>query len=44
MKLDIDWAGLIKAVAKAVWPFFAGALGGLVSGCSFCGSGVGLTM
>ena len=34
MKLNINWLGLLKAVAKAVFPFFAGALGGLASGCS----------
>ena len=44
MKLDIDWAGLVKAVLKAAFPFFAGAIGGLVTGCSLCGSGVGVTM
>ena len=35
MKLNIDWAGLLKAVIKAAFPFFAGAVGGLVSGCAF---------
>ena len=44
MKLEIDWAGLAKAVIKAIWPFLAGALGGFTTGCSFCGSGVGLTL
>ena len=35
MKLDIDWAEL----AKAVWPFIAGAVGGLISGCTVGGIG-----
>ena len=34
MKLDIDWAGLLKAVLKAAFPFLAGAVGGLMSGCT----------
>lgn len=37
MKLDfskIDWSGLVRAVIKAAFPFIAGALGGLVSGCT----------
>ena len=36
MKLDfdIDWMGLLKAVLKAALPFFAGALGGVLSGCT----------
>ena len=41
---SIDWKGLLKAVIKAAFPFLAGALGGVVSGCSFCGSGVGVTL
>ena len=40
---SIDWSGLLKAVAKAIWPFVAGAAGGLLSGCSVWGSGVGVT-
>ena len=33
---EIDWAGMIQAVVKAVFPFLAGALGGIsVSGCAF---------
>ena len=43
MNLNIDWKGMLLAAAKAIWPFLAGALGGLVSGCSFCGSGIGMT-
>ena len=43
MKVNIDWAGLAKAVFKAAWPFLAGALGGLVSGCSLFGPGIGKT-
>ena len=35
MKLNIDWAGLLKAVIKAAFPSLAGAVGGLVSGCAF---------
>ena len=34
MKLDIDWTGLLRAVVKAVWPFVAGAVGGLFAGCT----------
>ena len=44
MKLAIDWKGLLKAVVKAAWPFLAGAAGGLLSGCSIFGSGVGATI
>ena len=44
MKLNIDWLGLVKAVVKAAFPFFAGAIGGLATGCSIMGSGVGLTL
>jgi hypothetical protein len=29
MKLEIDWAGMLKAAVKAVWPFIAGAVGGI---------------
>ena len=39
MKLEIDWLEMIKAVAKAIWPFLAGAFGGLFSGCTFGGIG-----
>ena len=28
MKLEIDWLEMAKAVAKAIWPFIAGAFGG----------------
>ena len=34
MKLDIDWAALLKALWKAALPFFAGAVGGLFAGCT----------
>jgi len=44
MKIDIDWKAMALAVVKAVWPFVAGAFGGLVTGCSFMGSGVGVTL
>ena len=39
MKLKIDWAGLAKALLKAAWPFIAGAVGGIVSGCAWGGNG-----
>ena len=39
MKHEIDWAGMLKAVAKAIWPFIAGALGGILSGCTVGGIG-----
>ena len=42
--MNIDWKGLVKAVLKAVLPFFSGALGGLLSGCSIYGTGVGATL
>jgi hypothetical protein len=29
MKLEIDWIEMLKAAAKAIWPFVAGAVGGL---------------
>ena len=41
MKMNVDWLGLLKAVLKAALPFFAGALGGIASGCSVFGPGVG---
>ena len=34
--ITIDWLGLLKAVLKAAFPFFAGALGGVLSGCTIC--------
>ena len=34
MKIKIDWYALAKALLKAAWPFVAGALGGLVAGCT----------
>ena len=39
VKLEIDWLEMVKAVAKAIWPFLAGAFGGLFSGCTFGGIG-----
>jgi len=42
MKLNIDWRGMLKAVLKAIWPFVAA--GGLFSGCSVFGSGLGPTV
>ena len=41
MKMNVDWFGLLKAVLKAALPFCAGALGGIASGCSVFGPGVG---
>ena len=39
MKLEIDWAGMLKATLKAIWPFIAGAVGGLFTGCTIAGIG-----
>ena len=39
MKLEIDWAGMLKAALKAIWPFIAGAVGGLFTGCTVGGIG-----
>ena len=39
MRTGIDWNRLLKAVLKAVWPFVAGAVGGLISGCTVGGIG-----
>ena len=39
MKLEIDWLEMAKAVAKVLWPFVAGAFGGLFSSCTFGGIG-----
>ena len=39
MILEIDWLEMAKAVAKAIWPFLAGAVGGVLSGCTFGGIG-----
>ena len=39
MKLEIDWAGMFKASLKAIWPFIAGAVGGLFTGCTIAGIG-----
>ena len=44
MKLNVDWRGMMKAIVKAIIPFLSGALGGLLSGCSMFGSGVGVTL
>ena len=29
MKIEIDWAGMLKAALKSVWPFIAGTVGGI---------------
>ena len=42
MKLNIDWKGLAKALLKAVWPFIAGAVGGVSAGCTVGGIGPNL--
>ena len=39
MKLNLDWPEMLKAMIKAAWPFIAGALGGILSGCTVGGSG-----
>ena len=39
MKLDIDLYALLRVVIKAIWPFIAGAVGGIVSGCTVGGIG-----
>ena len=39
MKLEIDWVGMLKAALKAIWPFIAGAVGGLLTGCTIAGIG-----
>ena len=39
MKIEIDWLEMAKAAVKAIWPFVAGAFGGLFSGCTFGGIG-----
>ena len=44
MKLNIDWRGMLRAIAKAALPFLYGALAGFLTGCSFNGSGIGLTL
>ena len=41
---SIDWFGLCKAILKTALPFFSGAIGGFLSGCSVTGTGIGLTM
>ena len=38
----IDWFKVIKAVVKALLPFFAGGLGGVVTGCTVGGIGPNL--
>ena len=37
--INIDWNALLCAVIKAAWPFIAGAMGGLLSGCTVGGVG-----
>ena len=44
MKMNVDWFGLLRAVLKAALPFFAGALGGIASGCAAFGPGVGTSV
>ena len=44
MKISIDWRGMMKAVIKAIIPFLSGAVGGILTGCSMFGSGVGVTI
>jgi len=44
MKLNIDWHGMLRAVAKAALPFLTGALAGFFTGCSMYGSGIGFTV
>ena len=39
MKLEIDRAGMLKAALKAIWPFIAGTVGGLLAGCTIAGIG-----
>ena len=39
MKLEIDWVGMLKAAVKAIWPFIAGAVGDIFSGCTVGGIG-----
>ena len=40
MKLEIDWAEMLEAALKAIWPFIAGAVGGLFTGCTIGGIGL----
>ena len=39
MKLKIDWRALLRAVIKDIWQFIAGAVVGIVSGCTVGGIG-----
>ena len=39
MKLKIEWKEMLTAMLKAAWPFLAGAVGGIFSGCTFGGIG-----
>ena len=39
MKLNLDRPEMLKAMIKAAWPFIAGALGGILSGCTVGGIG-----
>ena len=42
MKISIDWKAMLKAIVKAALPFFSGAIGGLLSGCTI-GAGPNFT-
>ena len=44
MRFNFNWRGALVAAAKAIWPFLAGAFGGMLSGCSIYGTGVGATL
>ena len=44
MKLNIDWLEMLKAILKAALPFLGAAAGGLVTGCSIMGTGLGVTV
>ena len=37
--IDLDWYALLRALLKSAWPFIAGAVGGLISGCTVGGVG-----
>jgi len=39
-----NWKPMAWAFVKALWPFVAGLFGGITAGCSFCGSGIGVTL
>ena len=38
--MSFNWKSVLLAVLKSLWPFVAGLLGGVASGCSMFGSGV----